>query len=163
MEDFTWLPEWANSETRAGLSSPVGCRCSAFCRYYATGEGSKPSLRDICPLYFRDRPLLFYGSFRIGAIDFHYCPWHALENKSLFIRFDNFRVFFAFGWRRDFTEEFREEQYTLFADASEDLYEYSPRRPLKPANLHPELNILETLENLLSPIVVSDTAVSLID
>ena len=154
MEDRTWLPIWATRQTREGLTAERGCRCSEFCYFYATGEGDRPSIRDVCPLYFRDRPKDFTGLYSAGVIDFLYLPWHAERTRSLFIRFDDDRSFFRFGRKSETTNDIRLEVFTLFCDSRSDLYDCVPRRPLLPANFNWEMNLVETLENLLNPILI---------
>ena len=89
-----WLPRWVSDEVRRGLVSEHGCRCTTFCNYYKGGGGSRPTVLNICPLYFRDRLLNFEAVSQPQAVDF--LDRQYTSRNTLFVKFDDEKVSFEF-------------------------------------------------------------------
>ena len=148
-----WLPHWVSNEVRQGLISPDGCHCSTFCAYYRNGAiGPKPSVFDICPLYFRDRSEWFTACFREDLVSFLDTSLTDEDNrKSIHVSFNDERVEVEFTRGPPIPGRCFEETFELFRDGRPIRYSItSPVRrgpnPVGPA----EPNLERRLEGYLS-------------
>ena len=152
-----FLPCWVSEEVRHGLTSPDGCRCYKFCRYYANGGvGTAPSPLDLCPLYFRDRSGWFTTLARYTSAEFvDKCTLEEVDSaKSIFVRFTDASTFVRFG-RGSYRDHTRfDETFEVYRDGRPIDYRITSPVDAGPNPVAPGiLNLERRLGNYLSGFV----------
>ena len=93
-----WLPSWVSDDVKVGLIAEGGCRCTAWCAYYNEGIGERPPIRNICPLYFRDRDSSFEASSQDSFVEFFDKPFDDPTRAiNSYIIFEEDKISFEFG------------------------------------------------------------------
>ena len=161
-----WLPPWVSNEVRQGLISPDGCNCSTFCAYYRNGGvGPKPSVFNLCPVYFLDRKDWFVPSFRGdyliplpygGCLSFIDANLTDEDNReSIFVRFNHEKVFIEFTRGASRPGEYYLEVFHVYHDGRP--IEYMITTPVLPGvgtlTTREDLNLERRLEVYLSQFI----------
>ena len=152
-----WLPSWVSNEVRQGLTSDNGCHCSTFCEYFRQGgRGVRPTVGNLCPLYFRDRPVAFTAFSGTQAVIF--IDRAPAARDSLFVGFDEEKVTFQFGRGPIGSATRVLETFGVYRDQRPVAYLVDPiTSPYGDLSSVGSADLLRVLENYLEYFVVLDS------
>ena len=114
-----WLPSWCGYIQRRRNLEGVNC-CCEFCWYYHGQGGERPSLRTVCPLFFRDRPDRFRLISRRAGPEFRYIPWNETATQLFAAQFTEDSVIFRISLDTNWASQL--DTFRLFRDNRDDTW-----------------------------------------